>query len=253
MGLALVLTLIAVAVIGSIVVTVHDRRIAKAAAKRAREAEEERRQEMGLRAAYLIFKHEAALLQRIRQALYRDAYGQIVDERVGREVDYFIGKILLPEAAPETQAETATVLERFWTWMDQVDFEALLEEAVTAPQARDGLSYERQVGARLVNAGYSVSFTPMSGDQGVDLIAERAGERVAIQCKNYESPVGNDAVQQAFAGAAFYGAQRAAVVAPNGYTTAARQLAASLGVRCLHHDECETLTFGEEVAATWTT
>jgi HJR/Mrr/RecB family endonuclease len=52
-----------------------------------------------------------------------------------------------------------------------------------------------------------------------------------------------------FAGAAFYGAAAAAVVAPNGYTTAAQQLAASLGVKCLHHDECETAFAPPAIAA----
>lgn len=42
--------------------------------------------------------------------------------------------------------------------------------------ARDGVGYERQVGANLVSAGFDVRFTPASGDQGVDLLAER-GER----------------------------------------------------------------------------
>lgn len=42
--------------------------------------------------------------------------------------------------------------------------------------ARDGVGYERQVGANLVSAGFDVRFTPASGDLGVDLLAER-GER----------------------------------------------------------------------------
>jgi restriction system protein len=89
----------------------------------------------------------------------------------------------------------------------------------------------------LADLGYSVSFTPASGDQGVDLIANRQGRRIAIQCKDYKAPVGNDAAQQVFSGAAFYGAQIAFVIAPNGFTPAARRLASTLGVLCGAHEE----------------
>jgi restriction system protein len=77
-----------------------------------------------------------------------------------------------------------------------------------------------------------VSFTPASGDQGVDLLAEGGGQKLAIQCKDYQVPVGNDAVQQGLSGGAFYRAQRCIVVVPKGFTSSALQLAKSLGVVC---------------------
>jgi HJR/Mrr/RecB family endonuclease len=101
----------------------------------------------------------------------------------------------------------------------------------------DGFAFQREIGAVLVQAGYNASFTPATGDQGVDLIAEAGGERIAIQCKDYTSAVGNDAVQQVFSGGAFYRTQRCVVVAPRGFTSSALQLANSLGVVCVGPSE----------------
>ena len=45
-----------------------------------------------------------------------------------------------------------------------------------------------------------------AGDQGVDVIVNRRGERVAVQCKNHKRPVGNRPVQEVYAGASIIGA-----------------------------------------------
>lgn len=76
----------------------------------------------------------------------------------------------------------------------------------------------------------NIRATGGSGDQGVDLLAERDGVSYAIQCKYYSSPVGNSAVQQAHAGCGYYGVAAAAVVTNSTFTRSAMQLASSLGV-----------------------
>jgi len=53
---------------------------------------------------------------------------------------------------------------------------------------------------------------------------------VAIQCKNTAQPVGNAAVQEVFAGKAFYEATTAVVVSRSGFTSSAIQLANRLTV-----------------------
>ena len=78
--------------------------------------------------------------------------------------------------------------------------------------------------------GHRVTMLGRSGDQGVDVIVDYQGERVALQCKNYRRAVGNKPVQEVFAGARHHGCQRAWVVAPAGYTRGARELAGSTGV-----------------------
>lgn len=95
-----------------------------------------------------------------------------------------------------------------------------------------GEEFEAYVAQLLADAGFKrIELTRASGDQGVDVLAERGGARYAIQCKNYAGAVGNAAVQEAFAGAQFYGCDVAAVICPGEFTRAARELAASTGVR----------------------
>ena len=69
-----------------------------------------------------------------------------------------------------------------------------------------------------------------AGDQGVDIIVNRRGERVAVQCKNYKKAVGNKPVQEVFAGARHHRCVESCVVASAGYTKGARELARSTGV-----------------------
>ena len=78
-------------------------------------------------------------------------------------------------------------------------------------------------------------------DQGVDVVAEKDGLKVILQCKLYSQPVGNKAVQEAFAGRTFESAQYAAVVTNNLYTPSAQELAATNGVLLLHYTELATL------------
>ena len=68
------------------------------------------------------------------------------------------------------------------------------------------------------------------GDQGVDVIVNRRGERIAVQCKNHKRPVGNRPVQEVFAGAQHHRCVEAWVVAPAGFTSGAIALARSTDV-----------------------
>src|SRR5215203_4386310 len=69
-----------------------------------------------------------------------------------------------------------------------------------------------------------------AGDQGVDIVVNPRGERVAVQCKNHRRPVNNKPVQEVFAGARHHRCVEAWVVAPAGYTRGAIELAKSTGV-----------------------
>ncbi|MBE5800314.1 MAG: restriction endonuclease [Clostridiales bacterium] len=95
----------------------------------------------------------------------------------------------------------------------------------------DGPEFEAYVALVLEDNGFKhVEITKGSGDQGVDILAERNGKSYAIQCKNYEGAVGNFAVQEAYTGAQFYGCEKAAVICPGAFTRGARELAQSTGV-----------------------
>jgi hypothetical protein len=78
--------------------------------------------------------------------------------------------------------------------------------------------------------GHRVVLCGGAGDQGVDMVVNPRGERVAVQCKNHSRPVGNGPVQEVYAGACHHRCVEAWVVAPSGYTRGARDLAKSTGV-----------------------
>ena len=94
-----------------------------------------------------------------------------------------------------------------------------------------GQQFEEYCAGFLKKRGFKkVRITKASGDQGVDILAKRRGRTYAIQCKLYRKPVGNSAVQEAYAGMQYYGCDRALVMTNSTFTKGARELAESTGV-----------------------
>ncbi|PCH61801.1 MAG: hypothetical protein COC19_04140, partial [SAR86 cluster bacterium] len=89
----------------------------------------------------------------------------------------------------------------------------------------DPYDFERKCAELLKKYGWDAITTKKSGDQGADIIAIKNGKSVAIQCKLHSKPVGNKAVQEALSGKLFNSVGYAAVVASNGFTYSAKQLA----------------------------
>ena len=90
----------------------------------------------------------------------------------------------------------------------------------------DGQGYEKFCAGWLRKHGYhDVSLTKATGDQGIDILAFRHGKQYGFQCKYYERPVGNEAVQQAYAGGTFYDCDICAVMTNSTFTRSARSLA----------------------------
>ena len=94
-----------------------------------------------------------------------------------------------------------------------------------------GLEFEYFTADLLSRLGYTrISVTKASGDQGIDVIAYKNGLSYAIQCKHYSGSLGNSAVQEAYAGKAYYGCLYAVVCTNSYFTAGAKELAASTGV-----------------------
>lgn len=90
----------------------------------------------------------------------------------------------------------------------------------------DGHDFEYWCADLLRQVGYqNVEVTRGSGDQGVDITAEKGGVHYAVQCKCYASPLGNTPVQEVFAGKEMYGCQVAVVMTNSTFTDGARELA----------------------------
>ncbi len=92
-----------------------------------------------------------------------------------------------------------------------------------------GPRFEKFVEALLIQQGYHVTHTGQSGDLGVDLVAMRPPDKIAVQCKRQSEPVSRRAVSDAFAGMAHYGCNRAMVVTNSSFSPGARELARSTG------------------------
>lgn len=116
----------------------------------------------------------------------------------------------------------------------------LVHEQITEAKFREDMSpveFEHYCAAALREAKWDAFVTQASGDQGVDIVAEKRGMRIVIQCKKYSKPVGNRAVQEIVAAIAHEDAQRGVVVTTSNYTPAARKLAASNQVLLIHHTD----------------
>ena len=103
-----------------------------------------------------------------------------------------------------------------------------------------GTEFEHYVALLLKDHYYRhIEITKGSGDQGVDILCERNGKTYAIQCKNYAGAVGNFAVQEAYAGAEFYGCDIPVVICPGSFSRGAIELAETTDVELW---DGETLT-----------
>lgn len=94
----------------------------------------------------------------------------------------------------------------------------------------DGVQFEKFIGKVFARQGYLVKFTPVTGDQGVDLIAEKNGVRIGIQAKRYTGRIGNSAIQEIVAGIIHHRCDNAIVVTNSYFTKSAIDLAFSNNV-----------------------
>lgn len=90
----------------------------------------------------------------------------------------------------------------------------------------EGHDFEYWCADLLRRKGFTnVSVTKGSGDMGVDIVAYNNGKKYAIQCKRYNSPLGNKPIQEVVAGKTIYKAQAALVITNNYFTKSATALA----------------------------
>ena len=99
-----------------------------------------------------------------------------------------------------------------------------------AVRSMSGTQFEVFVADLLRAMGHQVLMSGGVGDQGVDIVVNPRGGRIAVQCKNHIRPVGNKPVQEVYAGARHHRCVDAWVVAPAGYTRGAVNLAKSTRV-----------------------
>jgi len=179
-----------------------------------------------------------ALARRRSQLLQLDPYGNLKPEKWLKEIDYFISNNLF--LGLDSDYDRFVAAERTPELTDYVESTvAVKAELEQRHQAfRDEMTpidYEHYCAEELKRSGWDARVTMASRDQGVDVIAQKSGIRLAVQCKLYRSPVGNKAVQEVVAARAHEVADYAIVVSNNSYTPAAQELARTNNVILLHH------------------
>lgn len=220
------------------------RRASKAAAVRlaaALQAEAEQHQQDLLRLRFIerqrlidaVDRHRAALERNLARACRRNDYGALVEDRTGEALVEFFASISL-DATLIPFAEARDLV------FEQLDFRKAEQTAAGFDAASipfDGHDFERWVAEALNGFGWKAEVTRGSGDQGLDVIAERQGKRIGLQCKLYGTPVGNKAVQEAHAGKVYYGVDAVGVLSNASFTPSATALALVTGVKLFsHHD-----------------
>jgi len=196
------------------------------------------------RVVRLIDRHLDTLARRRLSLVTVDHYGLEVTRAWDKELKHFVRKVLIPSLTEEEIAAVAP----------EDDFEETITELIErrvrsrAEELHGQLDFdpdmtpdefEKWCAVQLARAGWKTRTTGASGDQGADVIAKKGGVRAVIQCKLYQSPVGNKAVQEAFAAQKHYSADVAAVVTNADFTPSARQLAGTTGVLLVLHSELD--------------
>lgn len=176
------------------------------------------------------------LIRRRAQLVRQDAYGKLQLEKWQKEIAYFVTHHVEPHFPQDQRA----LLERERITIQNL-IAAHIETATRSQPAfqmfSDDMSpadFEIFCAEELRRNGWMARVTMQSRDQGVDVVAEKQGLRVVLQCKLYSGPVGNKAVQEAVAARGYEKADYGVVVTNNRYTEPAEQLASTNGIVLLH-------------------
>lgn len=117
--------------------------------------------------------------------------------------------------------------------------------------AMDGHEFERWCAEALKSCGFvKVRVTPGSGDQGVDILAEKDGVKYAIQCKRYSSDLGNTPVQEVHLGKVFYKCHVGVVLTNQHFTAGAKEAADASGVLLWDREWIKSYLAGHESSGT---
>jgi len=106
----------------------------------------------------------------------------------------------------------------------------------------NGWEFEEYIAKLLIRNGFThVEVTRGSKDQGVDILARKDEHSYAIQCKHYAGKVPNKAVQEAYAGAGFYGCEIPVVLTNSYFYPSAEELGDEIGVELWDREELRKL------------
>jgi hypothetical protein len=187
-----------------------------------------------------IKQHLPTLVTKRAQLVRQDAYGKWLLDDWRKEIQYFIAQHIKPLLTREEQWGFAASLQSEIANMiySRVEWESV--KSTASRTFSDDIApdeFETFCADELRRVGWNARVTMQSRDQGVDVVAEKNGVRVALQCKLYALPVGNKAVQEIAAARTHEQADYGVVVSNNRYTQDAERLASTNKIFLLHHTD----------------
>jgi hypothetical protein len=189
----------------------------------------------------LIIKHNDILVNQRSQLLYTDPYGDIIEKDwIEKGIKYFIDSKLRPKFGQFDQWQIDLLEERLVNKIKlSIDSEVKKNKKINTPFQEDmnGIDYEIFCKNLLEKKGWTITLTKKTGDQGVDLIANKDTIKIAFQCKKHNRPIGNKAIQEIFTGKQFYDIELGAVISNRPFTNSARKLATKNNILLLHHND----------------
>ena len=102
--------------------------------------------------------------------------------------------------------------------------------------------YEEYVASIFQNKGYSTEVTPLSGDWGIDVIAIKDSEKIAIQAKMYSDSsrkVNRAAIMQLYGAMAYQDCTKAVLATDGDLLDDAILVANKLGIEILKTNPCD--------------
>ena len=102
-----------------------------------------------------------------------------------------------------------------------------------------GYEYEKYCADLFRYFSLTAKATKKSGDFGADVIAEKDGIKIAVQCKKWNGSVGFDAVKEVYTAKAIYKADYAFVITNSYFSQAAKRASGNLGVILIRHPDLE--------------
>lgn len=86
----------------------------------------------------------------------------------------------------------------------------------------DGRSFEREVAFLLQRAGYKAQLTPVTGDEGVDIVL---GDGTIVQCKAHKSPVSPGVARELYGTLRHFSVHKAILISRSGFTGGVQRFA----------------------------
>jgi len=196
--------------------------------------------------------NKPSTIEEFIENLYKTGYVYILDENL----DYF--KTLLQEKNlnySETnileiahQIKKEKESEKLEKELEKFENELFEENtnkkqfiSINEADKLDGYQFEDLLAILFEKMGYKVTTTPLTGDQGADLILDRFDMRTVVQAKRYENKVSNKAIQEVVAAIAQYNANNGMVVTNNEFTSSAIELADSNNIKLINRNRLSGL------------